>query len=327
MSAISLLKVATGGGAVILCLAFLAASPAHAPLSALPRAASPERSAAAEHRFVAPPGVSQDRPPNASPRTISRSPSQQTANTQDSPRSPRAVQAERFLFAQANRERAEKGLPQLQWNEGLAAAARKHAALMLNEGDLSHQFEGEPPLANRVSELGVRFTRVGENVAFGPEPASIHAGWMESPGHRANILGANFNALGVGVLEGGGRLYAVQDFATVVEDLTIEQQEEKVAAQLTARGFLVTQDQGDLADARGLCARSAVHGDSLVLPHHNMEVLRYEVPDLGTMPSEMEQRLRASRFRQATVGACKGESGRAADSRFRVVVLLFPRPE
>jgi uncharacterized protein YkwD len=317
MSATSFLKAAAGAVVGILCLAFLVASPAHAPLGASPRAASREGVA---------PSISQDRPPNATPRAAAHSGSQQSSDTQASSRSPRALEAEQFFFAQANRERAEKGLSQLQWNDGLAAAARKHAVLMLNEGDLSHQFDGEPSLATRVSELGVRFSRVGENVAFGPEPASIHAGWMESPGHRANILGASFNALGVGVLEENGRLYAVEDFASVVENLTIEQQEEKVAGLLSARGFLVTQDQSDVADARGICGR-AVQGNLLVPPHHNMEVLRYDAPDLGALSPEMEQRLKTSRFKQAAVGACRGESGPAGDSRFHVVILLFPGPQ
>jgi uncharacterized protein YkwD len=339
MSLISFLKAAVGGAIVILCVALLVASPAHTPLSALPRAANTGPSAATERRFVAAQSLPQDRPPNASPRSSSlsasqpssssqesfRSTSQQSPDTRESPRSARAIQAEQFFFAQANRVRVEEGLAQLQWNEGLAGAARKHAVLMLNEGDLSHQFDGEPSLATRVSEVGVRFTHVGENVAFGPEPASMQAGWMESPGHRANILGASFNALGVGVLEEDGRLYAVEDFATVVEDLTIEQQEEKIAAQLTARGFLVTQDQNDLADARGICAR-VVQTNLLTPARHNMEILRYEAPDLSIISPEMAQRLRASRFKQAAVGACKGESGPGANSRFHVVILLFSGP-
>jgi uncharacterized protein YkwD len=312
MSVISFLKAAVGGVVVILCLAFLAASPAHAPLSAVPLA----------NRERATRSLAQDRPPDASPRTSSRSAAEQSSRTPlEYFHGPRVVAAEQFFFSQANRERAEKGLPQLKWNEGLAAAARKHASLMLNEGDLSHQFDDEPSLATRVSEVGVRFTRVGENVAFGPETASIHAGWMESPGHRANILGASFNALGVGVQEENGRLYAVEDFAAVVGDLTIEQQEEKVAAMLTARGFLVSRDQDDLMEARGICARGAAPGGSLIPPHREMEILRYETADLSTIAPEMEQRLKASRFRETAVGACKGPGG---DSRFHGVILIFP---
>jgi uncharacterized protein YkwD len=302
----SFLKAASGGALLILCLALLAASPAHTP--GLPLALS----------------LTQDRPPNASPRASSRSASELSSHAQEPLRSPRAVAAEQFFFAHANRERTDRNLAQLKWNEGLAVAARKHAVLMLNEGDVSHQFDKEPALAARVSEAGVRFTRVGENVAFGPESTSIHAGWMESPGHRANILGASFNALGVGVVEENGRLYAVEDFATAVEDLTIEQQEGKVAALLTARGFQVSQDQNDLVEARGICARGALGGDSLMAARREMEILRYEAADLGVVSPEMEQRLKASRFRGAAVGACEEADSRAGDSRFHVVILMFP---
>jgi len=262
--------------------------------------------------------ASQDQPPN-SPR-ISRPPSASSAPS-GSRRSSRQQpsETEQFFFDAANHERAAQGLSQLKWDNALAAAARKHAALMANEGDMAHQLPGEPTLAQRASDAGARFSRVAENIAVGPDPSSIHIGWMDSPGHRANILGAKYNALGVGVVEADGQLYAVEDFSTAVEALSIEQQEEKVAAMLKARGFRVTEDR---SEARSVCSGKA-HIDNVPDIRTSMQILQYETPDLSNFNAEMDRKLRASTFRHAAVGACNPKDADKGLPRFHVVVLLY----
>src|SRR5260370_21438069 len=123
---------------------------------------------------------------------------------------------EQFFFDSANRERLAQQLPPLKWNSELAEAARQHALLMAKQDDLSHQLPGEPPLAQRAGEAGARFSEIGENIAVGPRVQSIHTVWMHSPGHRANILGVHFTALGAGVIEDNGQLYAVKAFSTAI---------------------------------------------------------------------------------------------------------------
>jgi len=64
-----------------------------------------------------------------------------------------------------------------------------------------------------LPEFNVSFRWAGENIAWGQtSPAMVVQGWMNSPGHRANMLNTNFNNLGVGVVESGSRLYWVQLF-------------------------------------------------------------------------------------------------------------------
>jgi len=208
----------------------------------------------------------------------------------------------------------------LKWDNMLATAARKHAALMAQEGDISHQFPGEPSLEKRAIDAGARFSRVAENVAIGPDPSSIHIGWMGSPGHRANILGASYNALGVGVVEADGQLYAVEDFSTAVEALSIEQQEEKVTALLKARGFRVAEDR---SEARTACSGEPASNQAAGRMHTSMEILQYEAPDLSSFDVEIDRRLRATVFHEAAVGACKPKSGGKGNTRFHVAILLF----
>ena len=120
---------------------------------------------------------------------------------------------EQAIFDAANRERAAHKLPPLKWNARLASAARGHAQKMAQAGTLSHEFPGEAGMGMRIRMAGVHFSSVAENVAQGPSAAALHQLWMNSPPHRANILDPELDSLGVAIVERGGQLFAVQDFA------------------------------------------------------------------------------------------------------------------
>jgi uncharacterized protein YkwD len=123
------------------------------------------------------------------------------------------LRAERDLFACVNQARRTQGLPPLRWDETLAAAARRHAEAMAEHGSAQHGFEGEPSLSARVKQAGARVTWLSENVTQGPTPDFIHTQFMKSPPHRANILDRDMDSIGVGVVEQGGQLFAVEDFS------------------------------------------------------------------------------------------------------------------
>lgn len=120
---------------------------------------------------------------------------------------------ERELFEATNRERVAHGLPALRWNDALAAAARKHANEMAQKEALSHQFPGEPNLPSRVKQQGAHFMWLSENVAIGSKASVIHAEFVKSPRHRANILDTDINAVGIGIVERDGQLFTVEDFS------------------------------------------------------------------------------------------------------------------
>lgn len=124
--------------------------------------------------------------------------------------------AEQVLLASANRDRAAHGLPPLKWDATLARAARHHALRMAQQNGLSHQFPGEPDLPARAAAAGSRFSSLAENVAEGPTPAYIHAQWMKSPHHRANLLDADLDSVGIAVSRRNGLLFAVEDFSRAV---------------------------------------------------------------------------------------------------------------
>ena len=123
------------------------------------------------------------------------------------------LRMERELFASVNQARREQGLAPLRWDESLATAARRHAEVMAEHGSAQHGFEGEPSLSARVKQAGVRFSWLSENVIQGPSPEFIHAQFMKSPPHRANILDRDMDSIGVGVVEQGTQLFVVEDFS------------------------------------------------------------------------------------------------------------------
>ena len=146
--------------------------------------------------------------------------------------------AEQYLLAAANHERLSRGLQPVQRDPVLAQAAAFHARQMADHGDISHEFPGEPDLAARASNAGVRFSLVAENVAVAPEPTVIHDMWMKSEGHRENLLEPHVNVAGISVVVRDGQFYAVEDFASTVESKTLDEQESSVASLIAASGAL-----------------------------------------------------------------------------------------
>jgi uncharacterized protein YkwD len=75
-----------------------------------------------------------------------------------------------------------------------------------------------PNFADRDGQAGYTdWSDIGENIAAGyPTPESVVAGWMASPGHRENILSAQFTEIGVGMANGGGSygMYWTEEFGT-----------------------------------------------------------------------------------------------------------------
>jgi hypothetical protein len=126
------------------------------------------------------------------------------------------LQQEKRVFDDLNQERAKNGLTMLEWNEQVAAAARTHARLLLENARLSHQFPAEATLAERLGATGARFTVAAENIARTEYIEDVHLALMGSPGHRTNMLSTNYNAVGIGVAERDGKIYVTQDFIFLV---------------------------------------------------------------------------------------------------------------
>jgi uncharacterized protein YkwD len=126
---------------------------------------------------------------------------------------PAASAAEQQLLGSVNQTRRAQAFPDLKWNETLAVAARRLAALMSEHGSAEHGYAGEPTLASRVTKAGGHFVWLAENVMQGTSAEGIQEGFLKSANHRANMVDSDMDSIGVGVVERGGRVFAVEDFS------------------------------------------------------------------------------------------------------------------
>jgi hypothetical protein len=224
--------------------------------------------------------------------------------------------AEQYLLTMANQERAQRGVQPLTWDAHLAAAALWHAQRMSQENTVSHQFAGEPDMTARAKSAGTRFSLVAENVAIADTPESLHTLWMNSAGHRENLLEPHENAIGIAVVRRGNNLYAVEDFAELVGNESINQQESEVAKQLLAAGM---KDVVSTEDARQTCGMDTGYAGTRK-PYF---IMRYTTTNLAVLPQELKIKLANDhRIHHAVVGACAGQGQNFA--LFNVAVLLYP---
>ncbi len=141
-------------------------------------------------------------------------------------------QDEQEIARLVNSERRSLGLATLVTDERLQQAARKHSARMAASGELEHRVGDEPKLSLRLGETELRFNVSGENVALAADAASAHTALMHSPAHRANILDAQYNAIGVGVVRTPQGIYVTQDFARRLPEVSVPEAEEQVGSTL-----------------------------------------------------------------------------------------------
>lgn len=119
------------------------------------------------------------------------------------------------VIALVNSERAKAGCGPVSGNSTLHSAALKHSQDMANRDYFDHTNpDGDGP-GERITAAGYRWSTYGENIAAGQkDAAAVMDGWMNSPGHRANIVNCAFKELGVGVHEAPGGIRWTQKFGT-----------------------------------------------------------------------------------------------------------------
>lgn len=118
------------------------------------------------------------------------------------------------VLSLTNQQRSAAGCPALAPNDQLAAAAKRHNDEMIRTGNFSHTgVDGSTP-AQRVAEAGYQYRITAENIAAGQgTPEEVVRDWMNSEGHRANIVNCELRDLGVAYgVDSSGRAYWTQEF-------------------------------------------------------------------------------------------------------------------
>lgn len=124
------------------------------------------------------------------------------------------AQARYNIISLTNRERVNRGLPALRSSNALNNACQSHANDMARNRFLSHTGSDGSNGGQRARRNGLGWSAWGENVAAGQRgSAEVVNAWMSSSGHRANILNARYNAIGVGLQQASnGTIYFCQIF-------------------------------------------------------------------------------------------------------------------
>jgi uncharacterized protein YkwD len=121
---------------------------------------------------------------------------------------------EREVVMMANGSRAQNGAGQLTCDGALTLAARRHSEDMCARSYFSHTGQDGSSAGDRMRRTGAEFRSWAENIAQGYGSADqVHTGWMNSAGHRRNLLNPGLGRIGVGYAECNGRPYWTQVFA------------------------------------------------------------------------------------------------------------------
>ena len=129
------------------------------------------------------------------------------------------AQVEQLIYQKVNEERAKNGVTQLSYNSVMEKYARIKSKDMGENNYFSHEDLNGKLITEKMKQDGVSYKAWGENIAYigGVSDANKLAeqfmtNWMNSSGHRANILSTNFESIGIGVYKIGNRVYATQEF-------------------------------------------------------------------------------------------------------------------
>ncbi|WP_405982671.1 CAP domain-containing protein [Streptomyces sp. NBC_00158] len=188
--------------------------PAAAP--ARPEAPAPVRPAA-EEPAQEPAQQSAEPPVEAAPpaRPQPQQPRPERAEASAAPAAPQASgalpAAQAKVLELVNQARAAAGCPALTVNAKLTKAAQDHSADMAAHRNMSHTGSDGSDAGQRITRAGYQWRTYGENVAYGySSPEQVMEGWMNSPGHKRNILDCSYKEIGIGLAQPGQ--YWTQDF-------------------------------------------------------------------------------------------------------------------
>jgi uncharacterized protein YkwD len=123
-----------------------------------------------------------------------------------------ATTVESTFVGKLNHARAARGVHRLTVRSHLVTVARAQALRMASRGVLYHN----PRLTSEVRN----WRWVGENVGYGPDAATVHVAFMNSPGHRANLLDRDYTEVGVGVVVRNGRVWVAEVFRRPLRAIT-----------------------------------------------------------------------------------------------------------
>ena len=252
------------------------------------------------------------------------------ARTPDLPFNEYEVQTEAQLLTLANQAREKAGAPPLTVDAGLSEAARVHAQAMLSAGQLSHQFEGEASLPQRMAATThLQLDQEGENLALDYDAEHGHQHLMLSPPHRANLLNPTYNVVGLGVVRSGDRLFIVQDFGHALPNYSATEVKDRIAAAVNQTRRQASQPElqrRDLLIADEAACSMAQANKLGTTPVRKLAarftVLTYASLHPETLPAGTAHAIASRNLHSVSIGACYGRTDTYPTGVYWVVLSL-----
>ena len=239
-----------------------------------------------------------------------------------------SLSPEQQLFKLLNLERQHHGQRLLEWDSRLAKAASIHAQKMALVGYISHRYPGEPDLKQRAVSAGALFKAVAENVALASTPEEIHIALMNSPGHRANILNPEYNAVGVGAVEVNHELYVTEDFAQVVPAYSADQFRQGIVDAFNnlrqARRMRAISARGDKRLDQVACSRNLDLGPVLAEQPGAASAITFNAAQPWDLPAEIQKSAVDSTLQRMNLGVCFRPDPANNLAPFWVIAVFFP---
>jgi uncharacterized protein YkwD len=244
---------------------------------------------------------------------------------------------ERELLELVNKERLEGGRHPLRLHPVLNDIAFKHSLKMVGEGKLSHRFPNYKTLPERMMDAGLYFLSTGENVAFSPVilASSIHKGFMQSPGHRENIMASQFTHCGIKLARSGDDFYVTQVFAQLYEPLKVGAVETLLEEYFKSRFLEEFNGKVIFLEAVKPYARISsqlyIKDKKLLKPFiqslpdewGKFEIVNLLSPRIEDIKVELEKEIRGKRFSGAAVGVSTTRGQNYPGGAYSVAVLLI----
>jgi uncharacterized protein YkwD len=234
-------------------------------------------------------------------------------------------------LALVNESRRGHGLSTLQLDDALTQAAQHHAEDMLKNGYFSHVSPtGETVRERYLAAGGGSGKYVAENIAQcsncradREQIALLHQGWMNSPGHRANILAHGLEGFGFGLAADGMHMYAVQTFAGPGTPFGAEAADE--TASLDVKGQLALAvdliNHARQAAGLGVLQGNEALSQALIANADRVDLRKQSLPSMDTilaaLPAEQQGKFASMAFVAGQCDGC-GRQPTEADIRFFV---------
>ena len=152
--------------------------------------------------------------PESTPNNPSTTPQQKPESTPEQKPSTDFSSYQQQVLDLVNAERTKRGISALTLDSNLSSVATKKSQDMVNKNYFDHTSPTYGSPFDMMKQFGISYRTAGENIAKGQKtPQEVVTAWMNSEGHRKNILNPNFTNLGVGIAKDSkGTTYWTQMF-------------------------------------------------------------------------------------------------------------------